>query len=85
MMDASLLTLSPEPARSGCGSGAAKSKLRQKERGRGTQRARSRGAVNAHHDPDLPKGSVHARLEDCRRGAIARPSHERYKTNTMDL
>jgi hypothetical protein len=85
MMDASLLTLSPEHARSGCGSGAAKSKLRQKEAGRGTQGARHRGATIADQGQGLPKGSVHARLEECRRGATTRPSRERYKTNSARL
>jgi hypothetical protein len=85
MMDASLLTLSPEHARTGCGSGAAKSKLRRKEVRRGMQGARDRGAATAGLTEGLPRGLVHARLEGCQTGATARPWRARYKTNVNRL
>jgi hypothetical protein len=81
-MDASLVTLSPEHARTGCGSGAAKSKLRQKEVLDSMQGARRRGATD--QTLGWPKGSVHARLK------IGAGDHHAlftpgYKTNCSDL
>jgi hypothetical protein len=82
-VDASLLTLSPEHARTGCGSGAAKSKLRRKEAGQRTHGTRSRGAAAADQDADSLAGRVHARL-GAAEGAYAL-SRLRYKTNGARL